>query len=219
MNAQPQKNLNHSWLVAPLTVSDVDTATRLYTRIFLEDEPTTHRHAPDPVLFVHHARYYIGLLVTMGLSFIARDKKTGDCIGFIFCHDITDDLSEYGEQMKKLIAFFSDAVVMIQELEGRYLDKTDIGPGTMLHVFQLGVSKEFRGCGIAQALIEEALILARDRGYRQVVADCTGPASKRVSEQCGFLEKGYLSYETFTRDGNRFFAGLPGGISLMIKEL
>lgn len=219
MDAQPQKKPDNSWFIVPLTEYDINEATRLYTRVFLEDEPTTHRHAPDPVLFLYHARYYVELLVAMALSFIARDKNTGDCIGFIFCHDMTDELAEHGEHIQELVAFFQDAVIMIQELEDRYLDLAGIVPGTTLHVFQLGVSKEFRGCGIARALIEKAVIHAGNHGYRQVVADCTGLASKRVSEQCGFRELGFLSYETFTRDEKQFFAGLPGGISLMMHEI
>jgi hypothetical protein len=52
-----------------------------------------------------------------------------------------------------------------------------------------------------------------------VVADCTHPGSRRSFEQCGFHEAGSLSYDAFSLDGVRFFAGLEGGISLMVRDL
>ncbi len=43
-----------SVLCYPLAESDVDDAVQLYADTFLVDEPTTHRRAPDPALFLHH---------------------------------------------------------------------------------------------------------------------------------------------------------------------
>jgi len=71
----------------------------------------------------------------------------------------------------------------------------------------------------ALSLIRRVLAHARDFGYRQVIADCTHAASRRSFETCGFHEAGFLSYETFSVDGIRYFAGLDGGISLMVRDL
>ncbi|MGB7789332.1 N-acetyltransferase family protein [Methanoregula sp.] len=203
----------------PLRESDADGTARLYSEVFLADEPTTHRRSPDPALFLHYAILYAGSLAGKNLSFVARDDQTGEPVGFIFCVDMTDDPKREGEWMVELLAYFREVVTMIDDLEDRYLDRDAIAPGSVLHIFQIGVSRQYRGHGIAQALIRRVLAHARERGYRQVIADCTSPASRRSFEQCGFHEAGSLPYDAFSLDGARFFAGLDGGISLMVRDV
>jgi ribosomal protein S18 acetylase RimI-like enzyme len=202
-----------------LTGPAVESAARLYMEVFLADEPTTRRHAPDPKFFLPHAHYYVGSLARKNLSFLARDKKTRELAGFIFCFDLTEDPADEGESMVTFIAHFREAVAMIHELEDRHLDRSMIGPGSVLHIFQIGVRREFRGSGVAKTMIRHVLAEARVRGFRKVVADCTGPTSKKAFEACGFSQKGFLSYDAFTMDGVRFFAGLDGGISLMVRDV
>jgi ribosomal protein S18 acetylase RimI-like enzyme len=203
----------------PLADADVESAARLYTEVFLADEPTSHRHALDPARFLPYARVYVRSLVKKDLSFLIRDKTTGEPAGFIFCFDFTEDPADEGDEMREFIAHFREAVAMIGELEDRHLDRQRIAPGEVLHIFQIGVSRQARGLGMAQAMIRRALSHAKDRGFRQAVADCTGPASQRAFEGCGFRERGNYPYAEFSMDGVRFFAGLDGGISLMAKDL
>ncbi|NMB79095.1 MAG: hypothetical protein GYA23_08370, partial [Methanomicrobiales archaeon] len=60
----------------PLTSPDAEDAARIYTEVFLSDEPTSHRHGLDPGIFYPYALHYVRSLVTKDLSFIARDKAT-----------------------------------------------------------------------------------------------------------------------------------------------
>lgn len=206
-------------VIVPLTEPDVEQAARLYTEVFLTDEPTSHRHALDPALFLPYARFYVRSLVRKDLSFIARDERTKEILGFIFCFDLTDNPEDEGEVMVAFLAHFREAVAMINELEDRHLNRKEIGAGSVLHVFQIGVHRKFRGNGIAQSMIRRVIDHARKRGFRQVIADCTSPASQRTFEQCGFYEVGFSPYEAFRMDNVRFFAGLEGGISLMVKDI
>jgi ribosomal protein S18 acetylase RimI-like enzyme len=197
----------------------VESAARLYTEVFLADEPTSHRHALDPALFLPYARFYICSLVRKDLSFLIRDATTNELAGFIFCFDLTDDPENEGAVMAEFIAHFKEAVAMIHELEDRHINLEEIKAGSVLHIFQIGVSRQYREMGIARAMILRVLAHARERGFRQVIADCTSPASKRVFERCGFSELGFSPYEAFSMDGVWFFTGLPGGISLMVKNI
>jgi ribosomal protein S18 acetylase RimI-like enzyme len=203
----------------PLTESDVEFAARLYTEVFLADEPTSHRHALDPALFLPYARFYVASLVRKELSFLSRQETTNELTGFIFCFDLTDDPENEGAVMVEFISHFKEAVAMIHELEDRHLNREEIKSGSVLHIFQIGVSRQYRKTGIARAMIRKVLTHARERGFRQVITDCTSPASKRVFAQCGFSEMGFLPYEAFSMNGVRFFAGLDGGISLMMKKI
>jgi ribosomal protein S18 acetylase RimI-like enzyme len=206
-------------LCHPLTKSNADDAARLYADTFLSDEPTTHHRAPDPSLFLYYGTLYARSLSGKHLSFIARDARTLEVAGFIFCVDLTDDLVAEGTWMVEFLAQFPEAVAMLTELEDRYFNRAGIAPGAVLHIYQIGVDRKFRGAGIAPALIHRALAHARDRGYRQVIADCTHAASRRSFEKCGFLEAGVLSYEAFSVNGVRYFSGLDGGISLMVRDV
>jgi ribosomal protein S18 acetylase RimI-like enzyme len=203
----------------PLTESMAEQAARLYTEVFLADEPTTRHHAPDPEFFLTHARFYVRSLAGKQLSFLVRDDTTRELAGFIFCVDMTDDPKSEGASMEEFLAYFKETVAIIDELEGRYLTVKEIRSGSVLHIFQIGVSRKDRGCGIAQALIHRVLADARERGFRQVIADCTGPVSRRAFEQCGFAQAGYIPYETFSHNGARFFTGIDGGISLMTRDV
>ncbi len=205
--------------IVPLREPDVEAAARFYTGVFLRDEPTTRRHAPDPVRFLPYARFYVRSLVSMELSFLARDESTGELIGFVFCIDLLDDPAQEGPTMVEFLSQFGEAVAMIDELEARHLDRESIPRGSSLHIFQIGVDGQYRGRGTAQALIRRALVNARDRGFEQAVADCTNSTSKHAFERCGFAERGFSSYESFDMDGVRFFSGLEGGIFLMVKDL
>lgn len=203
----------------PLKPADVEEAARLYTDVFIADEPTTHRYAPDPEIFLPYARRYTEFLARKELSYIARDGRTGEIAGFIFCLDLTGDLAAEGAKMAEFLAHFRETVEMIDELEEQYIDRDKIAAGTVLHIYQIGVARPYRGCGMAQAMIRRALISARRRGFSRAVADCTGPISRRAFERCGFVQAGILPYDSFSKNGVAFFSGIDGGISLMVREI
>lgn len=203
----------------PLTLPDADHAARLYTDVFLADEPTTHRHALDPSSFLHYAELYVRVLVGKELSFMVRDMETGEPAGFIFCLDLTDDPEQEGPGMVTFLSYFREAIIMIQELEDRHFNLAEIPTGSILHIFQIGVGRNFRGNGIARMMIRRVENHARERGFSRIVADCTSFASKRAFEQCGFKETGYYPYDEFCMNGVRFFEGLDRGISLMVRDL
>jgi len=205
--------------IVPLTEPDVEQAARLYTEVFLADEPTSHRHALDPALFLPYARFYVRSLARKDISFIARDKRTKEILGFVFCFDLTDNPEEEGESMIAFLAHFREAVAMLNELEDRHLNRKEIDVGSVLHVFQIGVHRKFRGNGIAQSMIHRVIAHSRERGFRKIIADCTSLTSKRTFKQCGFNEVGFSPYEAFSMSGVRFFAGLDGGITLVMKDI
>ncbi|MEI7857889.1 MAG: GNAT family N-acetyltransferase, partial [Methanomicrobiales archaeon] len=108
---------------------------------------------------------------------------------------------------------------LIAALEEQYLDIVAISPGTVLHVYQLGIGRQFRNRSISTALIRHVLAFAREQGFKKIVTDCTGPQSCRSFEQCGFTRAGSISYSSFLYRGAAFFDGLEGEITLMVKDL
>lgn len=205
--------------VLPLSDLHVEAAARLYSEVFLEDEPTSRRHALDLERFYPYACFYVQSLVNKGLSFLARDECSGEITGFIFCFDLVDDLELEGTEMTEFLMHFHQAVAMIDELEARHFHRESIIPGSVLHIFQIGVARKERGRGITRALIRRALTHAKERKFIQAVADCTTRSSKHTFERCGFSERDFYSYESFSMNNVCFFSGIEGGIFLMVKDL
>ena len=121
-----------SSLVIPLSETYVEAAARLYSEVFLEDEPTSRRHSLDPERFHPYACFYVRSLVKKELSFLARDGCSGEITGFIFCFDLMDDPDREGPQMKEFLLQFRQAVAMIDELEARppppRIDRARVSP-------------------------------------------------------------------------------------------
>lgn len=158
-------------------------------------------------------------LAENGLSFIGRDGEAGGIAGFIFCLDLLDDPTSEGAPMAALARHFPEAISMIDQLEDMFMERSGVIRGSVLHIYQIGVKRPYRGRGIATALIRQVLRLARELGCRKVVTDCTSARSRRAFERCGFSERGYLAYDAFFYEGACVFQGLEGGISLMAKDL
>ncbi|HOW05168.1 GNAT family N-acetyltransferase [Methanospirillum hungatei] len=194
-------------------------AAQLYSDVFISDEPTTHLHAPDPSIFIRYAEIYVRSLIPKNLSFIALDSVKGDIIGFIFCLDLASDITDEGEEMVRFLSHFHETVLLIDELEHRFLEIEKISAGEALHIFQIGVDKKYRRSKIAHSLIHTALDHGRNLGFSKVIADCTSSASLQVFSSCGFELAGFIDYDACCMNGEYFFAGLDGGISLVVKKL
>jgi RimJ/RimL family protein N-acetyltransferase len=206
-------------VITPLCDADVNEAARLCFEVFLYDEPTTRRIAPDPVRVFPESVWYVQSLVGRGLSFVAQNEQTHEIAGIVFSFDLTDDFSPDHERFTAFFDNFRPAIAMIDELEARYLDRSWCSPGFVLHAFQGGVRREYRRSGVLTALVDRMIAAARERGFHKIVADCTSPESQQALERCGFRQAGFLGYDAFFIDGVRYFHGLNGGLSLMVKDL
>ncbi|MFA4850534.1 MAG: GNAT family N-acetyltransferase [Methanoregula sp.] len=208
-----------SLICIPLTESDVEESARLYTEVFLAEEPVPQGREPDPVWFLNYSRQYARYLAGKNLSFVVRDQDTHHLAGFIFCNDMADTPESVGEWVFEILAEFREVITMITELEDRHINRQKIVPGSMLHLVHVGVSQSYRGKGLAQLMTRKALAHAQERGFSHVIADCINQASRHSCEKCGFHEAGFSSYEAFSLDGDRPFAGREGGIFLMLMDM
>ncbi|MFA6225688.1 MAG: GNAT family N-acetyltransferase [Methanoregula sp.] len=212
------KNLT-SCTCIPLNPDTVEATARLYTEVFVREESTTRWHGIIEEDFLPFARMYVQFCENQGLSFIAHEEKTGEVIGFIICHDLTMDLDALGPAMQEYLSCFDATIQLISALEEKYLNIIPVTPGTALHVYQLGISREFQNRLVSTPLIRHMLASARERGFHTIVTDCTGPGSCRSFEKCGFTRAGSIAYSSFLVSGTAFFDGFEGEITLMVKVL
>lgn len=205
--------------IIPLSSIHVHKAAKIYTDIFLSDEPTSIRHNLDPEVFFPYAEAYVQLLVPEELSFVAVDTVTSEMVGFVFCWDFSSDITKKGEKMAGFLEHFKATIALMDMLEEEGGFGDNIPAGSVLHVFQIGVIPQNRRAGVAQSLIQSVLNVGYKKGFQKVIADCTSERSAHTFRSCGFTKTGEIQYETFNSEGDCFFAGLPGEISLMTRNI
>lgn len=202
-----------------LTHDTADATAELYTRVFLNDEPMTRHHGIDHETFLPYAREYLHLCAEQQLSVISVDAGTSEVTAFLLGSDLTVDWHSAGPGMVALLSFFWESMAIIEALESRCPDISDTKPGKVFHIFQIGTHRDCRRLGLATRLIWMSLANAKRHGFEKVIAECTGPVSRHSCETCGFSCAAYIAYDNFRIDKNAFFSGLPGGISLMIRDI
>lgn len=211
-------------MIAPVTysllsVDRVEPTARAYTEVFVRDEPMTCRHTIDVDTFFRYARRYVHYCADASLSIIAEDTASSECAGFILCCDMATDISALEPEMAEFLSIFPDSVAIIDALEQNYLPMDMALPGTTLHIYQIGVRDNYRKQAVATNLIYRICDHAKDWDFRHIVADCTSPVSCHTFERCGFQPLGSIPYDSFYFNGRKFFSGLDGGISLVMREL
>lgn len=204
-------------VVLPLTQPYFEDAEQMYLGDFLEDEPVSRSLDLGNGSLAEFIRRYVRYLAEKNTGFVAQ--VDGKPAGFIFCLDMADTLENIGEWTRPLSEGFREGFALIGELEAMHFDPAAIRHGEVFYIFQLGVDRTFRGRGVGRALITAAIGQARERGYQCASADCTNPGSWHTFAACGFRKAAYIPYRDFSFEGNRIFSEIPGGISLMVRDV
>lgn len=205
-------------MIRPMQAEDVTRAAALVCALFVEHEPTTRALGLDAGVFLPFAEAYCRRAAEDGTGVVAREGAV--LLGVLTCLDLLEDVRErYPELHDARFAAKLPDLAFVACLEGPYVEEHGLGPGECAHIAQVAVLEEARGRGIATALLEEACRAARRRGYRRIVALCTGPASRRTHEKAGFRVEKTLRYDTYEHEGRRVFAAVPGECALLAREL
>ena len=85
------------------------------------------------------------------------------------------------------------------------------GLGDSLDLWMVTVDRdgEFAGKGLATTLVTLAVNLARARGFRWCVTECTGRFSQQAVLRNGFRELSHIAYKDFVYQGTAVFASIP----------
>jgi ribosomal protein S18 acetylase RimI-like enzyme len=83
-------------------------------------------------------------------------------------------------------------------------------PGDAVDLWMAGVppGSRFARRGIASALFRVSADLARSRGFKRCVTECTGHYSQTAARKAGFQERTRLAYRDFRYEGRAVFAGI-----------
>jgi GNAT superfamily N-acetyltransferase len=81
--------------------------------------------------------------------------------------------------------------------------------GDVADLWMVATDTRFAQRGIAGRLFSMCTDLARDRGFKRCVTECTGHYSQTAARRAGFEEVTRLAYRDFRFDGRAVFAGIP----------
>jgi len=200
-----------------------DEVAALVTDVFLNDEPMLKALGVAPGPYLPYARFYCTEYAATGLSLVAMDQH-GEITGFLLCHDLTYDvfraLEERGPSVEReTLDLLRIDGALLDELDRAICDPGKIQNGEYLHIVQLGIAASFRGKGLATALVAEAVKLGMHHGFRWALSECSSASSRRTHEKCGFREAHHIPYDSYVLHGRKPFNAIPGGCTLMVKEL
>jgi len=161
---------------------------------------------------------------TNGLSVIATPLDEPSTLAGIFiCRDFKSPLPDGQRLFLDDVPQFGPIADALRTVDETY--ESTIPPlalGEAVDLWMVGVARDqFTNRGIATNLFRLCTDVARERGFRRCVTECTSHYSQAAARKAGLKERARLAYRDFRFEGRAIFAGIPAphtGIILFEKE-
>src|ERR1700722_11079043 len=144
---------------------------------------------------------------TNGLSVIAVPVDHPDTLAGVFiCRDFKSPLPE---GIPDEFQWFLPVVKAIMTVDEAYeAQRPGLSLGEAVDLWMVGVppAGRFAKKGIASTLFRVSTDLARNRGFKRCVTECTGHYSQTAARKAGFHERARLTYRDFRFEGRAVFA-------------
>jgi GNAT superfamily N-acetyltransferase len=99
------------------------------------------------------------------------------------------------------------APLRLPATEAYEAQRPEVRPGDAVDLWMVGVAApRFTRRGIANSLFRLCSDLARQRGIKRRVTECTGQYSQAAAQRAGFKEVARLAYKDFRFEGEPVFA-------------
>ena len=155
-------------------------------------------------------RYFIPECMNNGLSVIAVPEDRPDILaGAIVTRDFRSPLPE---GFPGGLEGFAPILRALESIDEEYeAMRPGIPFGDTLDLWMLGVSHDapYLHKGLSHLLIKVALEVAKKKGYRYAVGECTGHFSQHGAVDAGFKERARVVYKDFEFEGKRVFENMP----------
>lgn len=149
------------------------------------------------------------------LSLVAKDRKTGEIMGFILSEEFSPIESDIPHGLDpKFEAVFS----LLCELDRKYRNSHPVQAGKVLHILMLGVRQQYTQRQIATTLVRENLKLAKARHYERAIAEATAAGSQHLFRKLGFTEKFAIPYSSYPFNGQRIFRSIENPPSCLLMS-
>lgn len=196
---------------------DTEGTADLLARAFTARDPPAVATGLTHADFVAFVRLLCPGAAGEGLSVVARAVDSGEVIGAL----IAENPARGGVLLpERLARAFAPILQLLGELEADYT----IGraaPHPLLHIFLIGVDKQWCGRGVGRTLISHCLANGRALGYRFVVTEATSKRSQRLFASERFTVRATRSYADYRFEGAAVFSSIAqeGGPMLMDRPI
>lgn len=195
--------------------SDVDEMITLLADVFPRMDPpavAVDLTAPEFATFV---RLFASKATDENVTIIARSINTGEIAGALLTEDSGTPMPNGMEQLSRK---FDPIFGILGELEMEYRGAKSIPIGDSLHLFLLGVARNYGGHGVAQNLVTTCLHNGARRAYRLAVTEATNSVSQHIFRKLGFINRVQRSYRGYRFEGETPFAGIQGHLGPMLMD-
>ena len=186
-------------------LSDSDEIVRLLAKVFSESDPPAVAMALTAADFEQFLQLIVSSVVADKLTIISRSAETGTLAGVLFTEDFSStpvlDLSRINPNF---LPIFS----MLGALDQQFRMGRTVSSGEYLHLFMLGVDRQFTGQGIGQKLIKACLQNGCHKGYRMALTEATGKVSQHIFRKNGFADRFSVAYSNFKYENRLVFASI-----------
>jgi ribosomal protein S18 acetylase RimI-like enzyme len=202
-----------------LTAKDYEGTVLCAASTFVAGEPMVSVLEIDNKDFLYFSEIFVKKAIADGLSVIAKDAVTGQVVGCMISEDFVTGPPQGIERVSPSLG---PIFQMLGTLDERYKEHHPVKPGEIYHQFMLGVLGSYAGKGIGHQLTVESERLARNKGYKAIMCEVTGPVSQHIFlNQLGYKEVDAIAYHDFVYEGKQVFRDITacGSCKLIYKAL
>jgi ribosomal protein S18 acetylase RimI-like enzyme len=196
-------------------LGDLDEMALVLAGAFSEHEPMARACGCSQRELVDFVKLFGPLAARERLTPIARDVATGRIIGAFLSEDFTSPAPEGFDRVSERLR---PILTLLACLDDPYREGKAILPGRYLHLFMIGVAREFTGRDVGQNLLACCLENGVRRGYVMAVTEATGTVSQSIFRQAGFTERRRVEYTDYVFEGHRVFQGIEGHIGTLLMD-
>lgn len=146
---------------------------------------------------------------TNGLSVVAAPVDDPNTLAGVFIN--RDFKSQLPEGVPNEFPWFSPIGEALMTVDEAYeAEHPGLTLGEAVDLWMVGVQSDnpFARKGIASTLFRVSADLARSRGFKRCVTECTGQYSQTAARKNGFQERARLAYRDFRFEGRAVFASI-----------
>ena len=199
-----------------LAIKDLEETIACMVDVFPRGEPMTKAMEITSDEFYPFAEIYCKKAIKEGLSLVARNKETGNVIGFLISEDLA---SLPPNSIKTINEKFLPIIKLLDELDENYKQSFELNGQNILRLFMVGVNEHYEGLNLATTLIEKSLKLAMLKNYSYAIGEATSSVTQHIlRDKLGFDEKFAIDYKSYTYNGKHVFNNMKNTSCCVLLE-
>jgi len=196
------------------TLEDAEEIVRLLADVFSASDPPAVAMGITAAEMEQFLRLIVPGVIPDGLTVAAREES-GKLAGAF----LTDDFATPPAiEAAPINTKFLPILAMLEALDEQFRHGKGISRGKYLHLFMVGVDREYVGRGVAQGLVQHCLENGCRKGYRTALTEATGKVSQHIFRKNGFAERFRASYRDFVYQGQKVFSSIQAHDATILMD-